>query len=64
MEDLRVLIADDDEGMRSVMRKIVSRVEGFVLAGQAADGETALALTEKLKPNVVFLDVEIPGRRV
>ena len=46
MEDLRVLIADDDEGMRSVMRKIVSRVEGFVLAGQAADGETALALTE------------------
>ncbi|HIU19472.1 MAG TPA: response regulator transcription factor [Candidatus Limiplasma stercoravium] len=61
MEDLRVLIADDDEGMRSVMRKIVSRVEGFVLAGQAADGETALALTEKLKPNVVFLDVEMPG---
>ena len=61
MEDLRVLIADDDEGMRSVMRKIVSRVEGFVLAGQAADGETALVLTEKLKPNVVFLDVEMPG---
>jgi len=54
------LIADDDMGMRTVMRKIVERVEDFILVAEAADGKTALELTEKLKPDVVFLDVEMP----
>jgi len=60
MNELRVLIADDDMGMRTVMRKIVERVEDFILVAEAADGKTALELTEKLKPDVVFLDVEMP----
>ena len=60
MEELRVLIADDDSGMRSVMRKIIGRVEGFTLSAEAGDGKTALALVEKVKPHVVFLDVEMP----
>lgn len=61
MSELRVLIADDDIGMRTVVRKIVDRVEGYLLVAEAADGQTALELTEKLKPDVVFLDVEMPG---
>ena len=60
MEDLRVLIADDDIGMRTILRKMVGKVEGFVLVAEAADGKSALELTEKLKPDVVFLDVEMP----
>ena len=60
MNDLRVLIADDDMGMRTIMRKIVERVEDFVLVAEAGDGKTALELVEKLKPDVVFLDVEMP----
>lgn len=60
MNDLRVLIADDDMGMRTIMRKIVERVEDFVLVAEAGDGRTALELVEKLKPDVVFLDVEMP----
>ncbi|MCI5956614.1 MAG: LytTR family DNA-binding domain-containing protein [Clostridiales bacterium] len=60
MEELRVLIADDDAGMRSVMRKIIAKVEGFALVAEAGDGRTAIELVEKLKPNVVFLDVEMP----
>lgn len=60
MEDLRVLIADDDAGMRAVMRKIVERVDGFTLAGEADNGSDALALAEKERPAVVFLDVEMP----
>ena len=60
MNDLRVLIADDDAGMRTIMRKIVDRVEDFVLVAEAGDGKTALELVEKLKPDVVFLDVEMP----
>lgn len=60
MEDLRVLIADDDAGMRAVMRKIVERVDGFTLAGEADNGKDALALAEKERPAVVFLDVKMP----
>lgn len=60
MEDLRVLIADDDIGMRTILRKIVDKVEDFVLVAEAADGKAALELVEKLKPDVVFLDVEMP----
>ena len=57
---MRVLIADDDAGMRAVMRKIVERVDGFTLAGEADNGKDALALAEKERPAVVFLDVEMP----
>jgi len=60
MDELKVLIADDDEGMRGVMRHIIGKVEGFRMAGEAADGEETLALAEKLKPDVVFLDVDMP----
>jgi two-component system, LytTR family, response regulator len=58
--ELRVLIADDDEGMRLVLRKIIEREKGFTLAGEARDGEEAVRLAETLQPQVVFLDVEMP----
>ncbi len=60
MDDLKVLIADDDEGMREVMRRIIAKVDGFRLVDEAADGEQTLALAEKSKPDVVFLDVDMP----
>lgn len=60
MDDLRVLIADDDAGMRTVMKHIIDRVSGFSLAGEAENGEEALEMVEKRKPHVVFLDVEMP----
>ena len=60
MEDLRVLIADDDAGMRMVMRKIVEKVEGFTLVSEAENGRQALQCVEEQKPDVVFLDVEMP----
>ena len=60
MDDLKVLIADDDAGMRTVMRHILEKVDGFHLVGEAQDGEEVITLTEEKKPNVVFLDVEMP----
>ncbi|MBR6028793.1 MAG: response regulator transcription factor [Clostridia bacterium] len=56
----KVIIADDEPGMRLIERKMVSRVEGFELVGEAADGEELLRLVEEKKPQVVFLDVEMP----
>ncbi len=60
-EDIRVLVADDDEGMRLVMRRIIEKTDGFALCYEAADGEEALQKVEELRPQLVFLDVEMPG---
>lgn len=60
MADFSVLVADDDEGMRTVMKHIIDKVKGFTLVGEAADGEETLALAEKCKPDVMFLDVDMP----
>ncbi len=61
MSDIRVVIADDDSGMRTVMRHMISKVEGFTLAGEAESGLTLMDLVEKHHPQVVFVDVEMPG---
>lgn len=61
MNEIKVLLADDDSGMRSIMRKMIAKVDGFSLIGEADNG---LVLLEKFKthePHVVFLDVEMPG---
>lgn len=62
MEPIRAVIADDDPGMRLIERKLVSKAEGFVLVGEAANGVELLALVEALRPQVVFLDVEMPEK--
>lgn len=59
--ELKVLIIDDDEGMRTVLGKIISKTEGFKLTGEASDGESGLSLARSLLPQVVFLDVQMPG---
>jgi len=61
LSDIRVVIADDDSGMRTIMRHMISKVEGFILVGEAEDGLKLLEQVEKQRPQVVFLDVEMPG---
>ena len=57
---IRVLIADDDAGMRLVLKKAVDRSGGFIIAGEAEDGGAALRLFVSLRTVLVFLDVEMP----
>lgn len=59
-EKIRVLIADDEPGMRLILRKMIARVEGFDLLGEAENGEQLLRLFARFKPQVVFLDVDMP----
>lgn len=61
-ENISVLIADDEPGMRLVLRKRIEATEGFLVVGEAKTGEEALALFDALKPQVVFLDVDMPGK--
>lgn len=58
---LKVFIADDDAGMRLVLKSIIDSSEGTEFIGEAADGEEAVRRCADLMPDVVFLDVEMPG---
>ena len=61
MIPIKILIADDDAGMRLVMRRLVERAEGYALAGEAEDGRRLIELYDALRPEVVLMDVEMPG---
>ena len=52
--NLKVFVADDEEGIRLILKKAISKIEGFELVGEAADGETAVRFIESNKPEVVF----------
>lgn len=59
--EIRVVIADDQEGMRLILRKMIEKANGFTLCAEADNGTDVLDLVEKHKPHVCFLDVEMPG---
>lgn len=59
-EPIRAVFADDDPGMRSIMRKILERSGGFDILAEAEDGQALLALVEQHRPQVILLDVEMP----
>lgn len=58
---LKVLIADDDFGMRLVLKKIIEKNEGFEVLAEAEDGNDVLRLLEENNFDVAFLDIEMPG---
>ena len=55
----RVLIVDDHPSFRTGVRRMLE-AEGFEVVGEAADGESALAATASLRPELVLLDVSLP----
>lgn len=59
-KDIRVLIADDDAGMRLILKKKIEKTPGFEVAGEASDGREAMEMFDALLPQVVFLDVDMP----
>ena len=54
-----VLIVDDHPSFRSSARAILE-AGGFVVIGEAADGAAALSAAERLRPDVILLDVQLP----
>lgn len=62
MEPIRVVIADDEAGMRLIERKFLEKAGGFTLIGEAENGAELIDLVERLHPQVVFLDVEMPEK--
>ena len=60
-EPITCLIVDDHEVVREGLRLSLSRSENIRVVGEAADGEAAVTLAKRRKPNVVILDVRMPG---
>lgn len=57
---LTVLIVDDHPAFRSSARRLLEE-EGFDVVGEAADGEAGLSMARELAPELVLLDVGLPG---
>ena len=58
---VRVLIADDHPIVREGLRRLLSLEEDVEVVGEAGDGESTVAMVEKLDPDVVLLDLRMPG---
>ena len=59
--EITCLIVDDHEVVREGLRLSLSRAPHIRVIGEAADGEAAVALAERRRPNVVIMDVRMPG---
>jgi DNA-binding NarL/FixJ family response regulator len=58
---IKVLIVDDHPVVRRGLRVLLEVQDGIEVAGEAGDGATALALAAELSPDVVLLDLKLPG---
>ncbi len=60
MEKIKLLLADDHEILRSGLRALVERSPNMVVAGEAADGRTAVRMAGESRPDVVVMDIVMP----
>ena len=58
---IRVLVADDQEIVRTGLRMILDAQPGIEVVGQAVDGRSAVALARSLRPDVCLFDIRMPG---
>ena len=58
---IRILITDDHGVLRAGLRTLLNADPNMEVVGEAADGESALRLAQELKPDVVLMDLSMPG---
>ncbi len=58
---MKVLIVDDEPPARERLRQIVEDIDGYEVAGVAANGEEALRLVSAASPDIILLDIRMPG---
>lgn len=58
---IRVLVVDDQEPFRRAMAAVVEVTDGFVMVGTAESGEESVTASRDLRPDLVLMDVNLPG---
>ncbi len=58
---IKVLIVDDQELVRIGLRTLIENEDGFEFAGEAADGLAALGAAQRSRPDVILMDIRMPG---
>lgn len=58
---IRVLVVDDHDLVRTGITRMLADIDGLQVVGEADSGESALKLARELKPDVVLMDVKMPG---
>ncbi len=58
---MRVVIVDDQEPFRVAARMVVELTDGFEVVGEADSGEASVELARRLEPDLVLMDVNLPG---
>lgn len=61
MSGIRVVIADDDDGVRAALHDVLDADDRFLVVGTAAGGDDLARIVEASRPDVVLLDVRMPG---
>ena len=61
MSALRIVVVDDHPVVRGGLRALIGTLDGLEVVGEAADGESAVREVQLLKPDVVLMDVRMPG---
>ena len=59
--DIQILLVDHQELVRVGMQRLLDEVPRFSVVGEASSGEEAVQLSHSLQPDVVLMDVQIPG---
>jgi two-component system, LytTR family, response regulator AlgR len=58
---MKVLIVDDEKPARDRLRQLLDDLDGYAVAGEAGNGEEAVRLAAETKPDIVLLDIRMPG---
>jgi two-component system invasion response regulator UvrY len=61
VSDVRVLVVDDQAPFLRAARSVVAATAGFEVVGEAESGEQAVALVDELDPQLVLMDINLPG---
>jgi two-component system response regulator LytT len=58
---LRILIVDDESPARKDLKRIIGKLDGLEVVGEASEGLEAVRLAQKLQPDAILLDIQMPG---
>lgn len=60
-KNIKAVIVDDERLARNVLRNALSDFSNIIIAGEANNVSSAITIIKKVKPNVIFLDIQMPG---